>query len=168
MVPPSPVAAPQQMPRTFPAPGALNYAGFGPRTIAFFLDAIILGFLIMLPMAVASFAFIVPAAQGQEPGILSLIIFMVCILLTIVLSIGYQVYFIGVKGATPGKKILKLRVTLPDGQYPVGMGKAFIRMLMFGIGNMLCYYSIISILLDKEQHRGWHNKVAGTIVIKES
>jgi uncharacterized RDD family membrane protein YckC len=151
-----------------PAPaGNLIYAGFGPRLLAYLIDAVMLTLLMALPIA-AALIFGGAFWTGQKPSPVGLIVMLVCYLAVFLISIGYQLYFVGTKGATPGKKMMKLRVTLPDGQYPIGYGKAFLRMIGYMISGMVCYLGFIWILIDKEQHRGWHDKIAGTVVVRES
>lgn len=115
----------------------------------------------------AGYITLLPIQAGQQPSPVSLVILAVCGLLITLLGLWYQLYFVGAKGATPGKKIMKLRITFPDGTYPIGYGKAFLRMIGLVISGMICYIGFIMILLDKEQHRGLHDKIAGTIVIRE-
>jgi len=149
------------------AVGGLNYAGFGPRLIAYLLDGLILSALCLLPIAGAMLAVVVPGMRNEQPGPVAYVIASVCYLLVIILSLGYNLYFVGSKGATPGKKMMKLKVALVDGHYPIGYGKAFLRLIGYAISGSICYIGFLMILWDK-QHRGLHDKIAGTIVIKES
>jgi pSer/pThr/pTyr-binding forkhead associated (FHA) protein/uncharacterized RDD family membrane protein YckC len=158
--PQAPSAAPARI------PGQFEYAGFGPRLIAYLIDAVILGLLNSLPIA-ASFIFAYRQASSGEVSPLATIVTVVAYLLVMVISLGYMLYFTGLKGATPGKKMMKLKVALPDGTYPIGIGKAFLRLIGYMASAFICYFGFIMIALDKEQHRGLHDKIAGTIVIKE-
>jgi uncharacterized RDD family membrane protein YckC len=146
-------------------PGAIEYAGFGPRFLAYLIDSVILGLLLLLPVAIMVFASM--RAQTNGPSGLFIVIQLVCSLLIFVIALGYNAYFIGAKGATPGKRIMKLKVTLPDGTWPIGYGKAILRMIGYGISGMICYIGFLMIAFDKETHRGLHDKIAGTIVIRE-
>lgn len=146
--------------------GALEYAGFGPRFLAYLIDSVILGLLILLPVAVMVFASV--RAQTQGPSGMLVAIEALCSLVIFVISLGYQVYFVGSKGATPGKRIMKLKVTFPDGTWPIGYGKAFLRMIGYAISGMICYVGFLMIIFDKETHRALHDKIAGTVVIRES
>ena len=175
--PPSPAVPRPVAPPAFgvSAPGSpvaaaaahLQYAGFGSRLVAYLIDTVILLLLIALPLA-AIFVVGAPLRGTERPSPIAMLILLGCTFAIFMISVGYQLYFIGAKGATPGKRMMKLRVTLPDGQYPVGYGKAFLRMIGYAISGMVCYLGFLWILIDKEQHRGWHDKIAGTVVIKES
>ncbi|HSP05523.1 MAG TPA: FHA domain-containing protein, partial [Acidobacteriota bacterium] len=109
-MPPPPMGAPAMPPA--PAPmmrpaGALEYAGFGPRLAAYFIDTIILGLLLLLPVAISVFMTMRAQSSGS-PSALFLIVEVLCGLIMMVVALGYQVYFVGAKGATPGKRIMKL------------------------------------------------------------
>ena len=147
------------------AVGALNYAGFGPRLVAAIIDSLLLSAL-MIPFIIVVVVFMMRA--GNEPSPLAMVVIFGAYFLMIAVSLLYQVIFIGKKGATPGKKFMKLRVTFPDGQYPIGIGKAFIRMIGYMISGMICYIGFLMIIFDKEQHRALHDKIAGTVVLRES
>ena len=108
-----------------------------------------------------------PASRGEQPGLVAYAITAVCSLLLFIVIFGYYVYFVGAKGATPGKKLMKLKVALVDGRYPIGYGKAFLRLIGYSISAAICDIGFFMILWDKEK-RGLHDKIAGTIVIKES
>jgi len=148
--------------------GDRNYAGFGVRLVAYLLDTIILtliGTIISIP---AILVFVLPMMRQQQPSPFSMFVFAACELAWTVLVIAYSVYFVGAKGATPGKKMMKLRVIMQDGQYPIGYGKAFLRVIGYMISGLICYIGFLMIAFDKEQHRGLHDKIAGTLVIRES
>lgn len=140
--------------------GSVEYGDLGPRFLAFLIDAGILMALILLPMAVS---FGVSMAMGDS--VISLIVSLLMWAVVMVVSLGYQLYFNGTKGATPGKKMMKLRVALLDGQWPIGYGKAFVRMLAQSLSG-ICMIGYIMIFLDKEKKQALHDKLAGTIVIK--
>lgn len=143
----------------------MNYAGFGVRLVAAIIDSLLLSAL-MIPFIIVVVVFMMRA--GNEPSTLAMIVLFGAYFLMIAVSLLYQVIFIGKKGATPGKKFMKLRVTFPDGQYPIGIGKAFVRMIGYMISGLICYIGFLMILFDKEQHRALHDKIAGTVVIREA
>ncbi|MFC7217407.1 RDD family protein [Streptomyces polyrhachis] len=84
----------------------------------------------------------------------------------------YEWLFIALKGATLGKMIMGLKVVREsDGQVP-GLGGGFIRYiipiagsLLCGIGQLLVYLSPFFDGSGKLQ--GWHDRAAGTVVIKK-
>ncbi len=126
---------------------------FGPRFVAYFIDAIIVGIITGL-------LWFVGRLLGGDSGVL----LMLMQLLAVVIGVGYYVYFWGTSGATPGKKTMGLRVVSTDGQ-PMTMGKAFIRYIGYIISAIVFYLGFIWIAIDKDK-QGWHDKIANTYVIK--
>ncbi len=142
--------------------GREEYAGFGPRFIAYLLDGLIMS-LFMIP----AYGLILLANFMLDPGALTMIITVIAALLALVVVFMYWVFLTGKKGATYGKKIMKLRVVGADGTYPIGISKALIRVLMQAIGGSICGLTYWMILFDKEMKRGLHDKIAGTLVIRQ-
>jgi uncharacterized RDD family membrane protein YckC len=108
---------------------------------------------------------------GQRGGIsetLATLLMGIAGVAMMLIAFFYWVVLVGKKGYTPGKKIMKLRVIGADGKFPIGIGKAFLRLLMQSIGGSICGLTYWMILFDKEMHRSLHDKVAGTLVIRES
>jgi uncharacterized RDD family membrane protein YckC len=136
--------------------------------VAYLIDYLIVLALSLIPLGISSYFLIMPMMNQQEPGPGAAIIGAICQLITLLIFVGYFTYFIGLKGATPGKKMMKLKVTLPDGMYPIGIGKALVRFIGYIISGMICYIGFLMALFDKEEHRALHDRIAGTRVIRES
>jgi uncharacterized RDD family membrane protein YckC len=149
-----------------PVTGALNYAGFGVRLVAVIIDSLLLSAL-TIPFIIVVVVFMLRMQSGGEPSPIAMIAMAGSYLMMTVVMLLYNLIFIGKKGATPGKKFMKLRVTFPDGQYPIGIGKAFVRMIGYMISGLICYIGFLMVIFDKEQHRALHDKIAGTVVIRE-
>ncbi|MBI5358116.1 RDD family protein [Candidatus Amesbacteria bacterium] len=87
-------------------------------------------------------------------------------IITSFLSIVYYVYFIGNRGQTLGKMIMKIKVIGLETQKPIGYLKAFLRDiigkilsgLVFGLGYL---WSI----RDKYKQT-WHDKLAKSVVVR--
>ena len=131
-----------------------NYAGFWRRLAAVLLDGIIIA-VVLVPFSIALG---VGRNNGASDSLYSLI--------SLAISWGYPWYFIGAKGQTPGKMALSVKVIRKeDGQVP-GYTKAFLReivgkfisTLIFGLGFWWMIW-------DKDKQT-WHDKIAGTVVIK--
>jgi uncharacterized RDD family membrane protein YckC len=177
MPPPPPVAQQRQpapqfgaqppIPPAMVSTGELNYAGFGPRFVAALIDSLLLTAL-MIPFIIAIGIFMYKMQSGGELSPLAMIVMGASYLIMSLIGLLYNLIFIGKKGATPGKKFMKLRVTFPDGQYPIGIGKAFLRLIGYMVSSLICYIGFLMIIFDKETHRGLHDKIAGTVVIRES
>jgi uncharacterized RDD family membrane protein YckC len=79
----------------------------------------------------------------------------------------YLWLFTGLKGQTPGKMLVKIKVINSKGNKP-GLGRAALREI---IGKTISYFALLLgyllIAFDKEK-RGLHDKIAGTYVVKVS
>jgi uncharacterized RDD family membrane protein YckC len=83
--------------------------------------------------------------------------------LALLLGALYHVYFWSVKGATPGKELLDLRVETEDGVSPLPLGRAALRVF----GYVLSAASLgIGFLMVALQGSGLHDRVASTRVVK--
>jgi uncharacterized RDD family membrane protein YckC len=83
--------------------------------------------------------------------------------LALLLGALYHVYFWSVKGATPGKELLDLRVETEDGVSPLPLGRAAARVFGYllsaaslGVGFMMIAFS----------GSGLHDRISGTRVVK--
>ena len=93
-------------------------------------------------------------------------------LLGLVVGIGYEVSQVAVWGQTIGKRMTGIRViNAVHGGVP-GWGKAFGRWAIPGLvalipilGPLLSLLCYVSLTWDRV-YQGWHDKVAGTLVIK--
>ena len=81
----------------------------------------------------------------------------------LVLGAAYFVGFWGLRGATPGKELLGLRVTDEDGRSPIGLGQAALRFL----GYLLSAASLgIGFLMIAAGGHALHDRVARTRVVR--
>ncbi|WP_255954106.1 RDD family protein [Streptomyces odontomachi] len=88
------------------------------------------------------------------------------------LMLLYEWLMIGITGATLGKRALGLRVVRETtGEVP-GIGAAFIRYIIPIVGAFLCYIGALLVYLspffdNTGKLQGWHDRAAGTLVIKK-
>lgn len=136
--------------------------------MAYLIDGIILGLIALVLFIPTIVLMFLPIFRQQQPSPLAPFVMMASYAAVFVVQFAYHVYFVGAKGATPGKKIMKLKVMMQDGLFPIGYGKAFMRALGLLVSGMICGIGFLLIAFDKEQHRGLHDKMAGTVVVKES
>jgi uncharacterized RDD family membrane protein YckC len=71
----------------------------------------------------------------------------------------------GERGATPGKRMLGIRVADRDGGGPIGLRRAALRRLVYMIGGLLLYIGWLWLLIDRDRQT-WHDKAARTLVIR--
>ena len=146
-----------------------HYGGFWRRLYAFTVDKIILGFIGMILMVVGTAAFglgISPYDMTADPEALMALggkIFLLYQAITLLLDMAYFTYFHGTTGQTPGKRLLGLRVVEEAGG-PIGLGTAFLRWVGYIVSAVPMLMGFLWAGADRRK-QGWHDKIAGTVVI---
>ena len=79
------------------------------------------------------------------------------------LAAVYHVYFWGVRSATPGKRLLGLVVQARDGRQPIGIGRAALRLLGYGVSGLVFGIGFLMIAFGGG---GLHDQIAGTRVVR--
>lgn len=141
-------------------PGIFQYAGFWVRFCAKFLDGIITGVINMV------FGFIAGAVMvTSQPTPESIMAMQLVLnLIGFAVFIGYNTFFLGRFGATPGKMALGLKVVRPDGT-PLTYGRACGRTFAEILSSFTLLIGYIMAAFD-EQKRALHDRIADTRVIK--
>ena len=125
--------------------------GFGPRFVAMIIDGIILYVVNIVIGLIFSMA-------GND------MITAIGSLVSLVISIGYYVYFWTTSGQTPGKMIMKIKVVATDGS-KLTVTKAILRYIGYLVSAAVIFLGFIWVLFDADK-QGWHDKIAGTYVVK--
>jgi uncharacterized RDD family membrane protein YckC len=127
-------------------------AGFWIRVVAFIIDSIIVGVVNSIIAAILN------SSTTGRSGIQTL------------LGIIYFTYFWSASspwpGQTVGDKLLSLRVIRTDGS-DLSIVQAFIRYVGLFISFLVIFIGVIWVAFDPNK-QGWHDKIAGTYVIKTS
>ncbi|HUA39337.1 MAG TPA: RDD family protein [Candidatus Sulfopaludibacter sp.] len=140
--------------------GELNYARFGTRVAAYFLDILILMAVNMAIGMIAGLS-LAQAAGLQPKGALVLQLVLFAIQMTI--GILYEVILIGKYGATLGKMACKIKVVTADGgrvSYLRAFGRYFAKML----SSFTCLIGFIIAAFDG-QRRALHDHICNTRVV---
>ncbi len=136
------------------APAAVTgaKAGFWIRVVAFIIDSIIVGVINAIIAAILN------SSTTGRSGIQTL------------LGIIYFTYFWSASspwpGQTVGDKLLSLRVIRTDGS-DLTIVQALIRYVGLFISFIVIFIGVIWVAFDPNK-QGWHDKIAGTYVIKVS
>ena len=138
-----------------------EYAGFWIRVLAFFIDMIlysiiggVLSVLIIEPLK------LVNLFTSQVIDLITLLgaLFIVWIYFAVFESSKWQ--------ATPGKKLLGLKVTDIDGER-IGFGRAIARTLLKIPSFVIFYIGVIMVAFTRYS-QGLHDLVAKTLVVKKT
>ena len=134
----------------------LQLASIPKRAVAFFIDEMLLSFLLIIAMS-DSFS----KAQTVEDIILLTNNY---IMQYILMKIVYQTFFVMQYGATLGKLAMKIRVidiaTLDNPSFAVSLNRAIFRI----ISEMIFYLGFLWGIFDPWRQT-WHDKTAKTLVI---
>jgi len=147
------------------------FGGFWRRSMAFFIDKAILFFISLLILFVGLLALWIgfPARyQDILPGglaQLSITFLIAYIFMAALLHMLYFTYFHGTNGQTPGKMIFGLQVVQSTGE-GMTLGIAFLRWVGYFASTVVFYIGFIWIAIDGKK-QGWHDKIAGTVVIRK-
>jgi uncharacterized RDD family membrane protein YckC len=153
MTSPTPSTWEAPEPLAGPAPG-VAFADHGERLIAYIIDIVVtFGIIIVLAIVGGLLAATVP--------ILSIIPFLAIIVIPLV----YFPYYWARSGQTPGMKQQGIKVVRDRDGGPITMGTAILRLIGYWVSGLVFYIGYIWIFIDKRR-RGWHDLIAGTVVVK--
>jgi uncharacterized RDD family membrane protein YckC len=86
------------------------------------------------------------------------------VLTIFLVQVAYFICFWGWRGQTPGKMLLRLKITRFDGSR-IGWGIAVMRYLGYVISALIVFFGFIWIAFDVRR-QGFHDKIADTFVIR--
>ncbi len=134
----------------------LTLASVQKRAVAFFIDEMLLSFLLVIAMSDAF-----SNAKTMEDII---ILTNSYVMQYILMKIVYQTFFVMQYGATLGKIAMKIRVieiaTLANPSFAVSLNRAIFRI----ISEMLFYIGFVWAMMDPAR-QAWHDKTAKTLVV---
>ncbi len=126
-----------------------NYGRFWPRAGAWMIDQALILFSLILVVVFLG-------AWGDDwdtiVGFFGLVV--------------YSTFFLKLYGATPGKMLFGLKVVDEKTKGDLSFRKSFGRSLSYFISSIALGFGFWKIAFDKERHRGWHDHLAGTIVLR--
>ena len=147
-----------------------RYGGFWRRAMAFCVDKIILFFTSLMILFVGILALSISVLSHYRDLLperlaqVTVVFVFFYLLMTVFISMFYFTYFHGAGGQTPGKMIFGLKVVQSTGAQ-LTFGLAFLRWVGYIISGVVFYLGFVWIAFDGEK-QGWHDKIAGTVVIR--
>jgi uncharacterized RDD family membrane protein YckC len=138
-------------------------ASLGSRFLAALLDGLI-AVALLIPGGSISYGGVM--LNPREPSVAAAVFGG---LLSLVMTFAYLglLFVMWTKGQTPGKRLLGLRVLKLDTGKPATFWRMALRdTIGKWVSAAICYLGYIWMFLDANK-QGWHDKIAGTIVVKE-
>jgi uncharacterized RDD family membrane protein YckC len=156
-----------------PAPG-VRFGGYGARLLAYIVDGIILGIVIgaltlVLGLVVAgAFA---GAAGADSPGAGAVAALLggglLWFIVVFALSLAYFPWFWARGGQTPGMRLCHIRIVRDVDGGPISASHAIVRLVGYWVSGAVFDLGFIWVFVDKRR-RGWHDLIAGTVVIESN
>jgi uncharacterized RDD family membrane protein YckC/predicted component of type VI protein secretion system len=165
-------ARPDAGPRVEPRPASPSpvpaAAGFGRRAVAGLLDAlIVLSGQLLLASPVLYYWYenwwSNPPTTASDVAFWPILVSLTLGPVVLALGAVYYVYHWGVKGATPGKRLLGLAVVAEDGSAPIGLSRAAVRVLGYLLSGLTLGIGFLMIAFGGS---GLHDRLAGTRVVQ--
>ena len=144
-----------------PAPG-YEFGAPGPRLVAWIVDSVIVGFLVTIVAIVGALLTVAGATNDSAATVGGGILLIVLGIFAV--TLGYFPWFWAHSGATPGMAILGLRVVRDSDGGPISGGQAVLRLIGYWVSGVVFYIGYIWIFVD-DRKRGWHDLIAGTVVV---
>ena len=145
-----------------PAAGNLEYVGFWKRLIASLIDTFILTVvLVPLMIGIYGLSHFDPqrALAGKDgAGVWDWLINLSIVVITIL--------FWKFRGATPGKMAISARIVDAKTGGPPSTGKLIVRFFAYIVSTLPFCLGFLWIAFDRKK-RGWHDLIAGTVVVHE-
>lgn len=132
-----------------------NYGGFWIRVVAYIIDGVLVGIV----AAIVDVIFQANPNNPQSAG------YTIANLINFLLGVAYFVGFWTYWSATPGQRILGLRVVDANTQQPISIGKAILRYIGLIVSFLVCFVGVIWVAFDARK-QGWMDKIAGTVVLR--
>ena len=135
-----------------------HYAGFWIRVGAALIDTILM-MAIIVPLVFALYG---KSYWQSDSIVMGYGDFLINYFLPAIVVIVFWFY----KSATPGKMVLKLQIVdAKTGGKPT-VGQCVVRYLGYYVASIPLLIGIIWVAFDSRK-QGWHDKMAGTIVVKK-
>jgi uncharacterized RDD family membrane protein YckC len=151
-----------------------TYAGFVSRVMAMVVDLLIMAAFLGVAGIVSNFfahtsglTQILNLLDDYLPWITPLRSFLLTTAFGIIVVLTslfvYFTFFYSFGGATLGKYLMGLRVVRTDGRR-LQPRQAALRALAYAPSSLALYLGFLAVLVD-DRRRGWHDRIAGTVVI---
>jgi uncharacterized RDD family membrane protein YckC len=174
---PGPAAAPAPESRTTPivsweapteevgpAPG-VKFAPHGGRFLAYILDGLIVTAILIVMTIALSLVLVGIGRSGSATAAVAVVGTVVYVIGVLLVTLAYFPYFWAKNGQTPGMKPFHLYIVRDSDGGKISGAQAFVRLLGFWVSAAVFYLGFVWVFIDARR-RGWHDLIAGTVVIE--
>lgn len=140
---------------------SFSLASLNSRAIAFLLDLVIVAIVSLF--AFGAGVYFLEDTNLDPFGLRS--VFMPIYLLLFFLGSSYFVVLNGYGGKTVGKMFMGIRVISDEGG-SIGFWQSFVRWIGYYISGSFLFLGFVWSIFDRNS-QSWHDKIAGTFVVKE-
>ena len=151
--------------------GEPQYVGFWARVLAMIIDSIWISIILVLVVVAIFGGDFMEAAMSppQDPGQMAAAnapnagaSLLVQLLLPALLVVAFWVY----KSATPGKMVISAEIVDAKTLGKPSTGQLIVRYIGYYLSSLIFCLGFLWVAFDKRK-QGWHDKIAGTVVIKK-
>jgi len=129
---------------------AATYAGFGSRFLSLIIDGILVGI-------VNAILGLVLNSMGNSGAAIAQVV-------SLVIAIGYQVYFLTSTGQTLGMRVMNIKAVNSTGGL-LTTGQVIIRAVVSYISAAVLFIGFLWMLRDANKQT-WHDKAAGSFIVQ--
>lgn len=145
-----------------PAPG-VRLASHGARLVVSIVDGILVG--VMVTVVAVALPFLTAGLVVSGAPVLAAVVGLLVIVAAFLVTLGYFPWFWAHGEATPGMRMFRLRLVRDRDGGPLGRGEAILRLVELWISGAVLYLGFVWILVDRRR-RGWHDLIAGTVMVQ--
>ena len=151
-----------------PAPGS-KFAPHGGRFLAYILDGLIVTAILIVMTIALSLVLVGMGRSGSDSAtaavaVVGTILYVIGVLLV---TLAYFPYFWAKSGQTPGMKPFHLYVVRDSDGGKISGAQAFVRLLGYWLSAAVLYLGFVWVFIDTRR-RGWHDLIAGTVVVEKA
>jgi uncharacterized RDD family membrane protein YckC len=132
-----------------------GYVGFWQRLFAFLIDSMVVlvvyGPIVIMAFGTEYFLLDVPRYWDAATGL--------------VIAVGTLAFW-RYQGATPGKIAIAARIVDAETGGPPSTARLVVRLFAYIVSALPLYLGFLWIAFDRRK-QGWHDKIAGTVVIPD-
>ena len=138
----------------------MEYVGFWARVLAAMIDSVLI-LLVIAPLLYWIYgpSYLAMAGLGGSSGTLDFLLNWVFPAVAVVV---FWIY----RQATPGKMVIGAKIVDATTGMPPSTGQLIGRYLGYYVSMIPCFLGMLWIAFDARK-QGWHDKLAGTVVIKD-